>query len=116
MDHVGIYLSVLSQKYYITGHCVRSLEHGPLQPLRVPPVDLGQPRHLGQLPLHTLGVAVDPLQTVHVGVQDLANLIDGVFAVLGLGASVEVRDDLLQVLPHPRKLAVQILCQLKTEQ
>ena len=138
MDHVGIYLSVLSQKYYITCHCVRvhgSLQHGPLQPLRVPPVYLGQPRHLRQLPLHTLGVAVDPLQTVHVGVQDLrvttlrefsfggiyvfshlANLIDGVFAVLGLGASVQVRDDLLQVLPHPRELAVQILCQLKTEQ
>ena len=74
MDHVGIYLSVLSQtyyNYYITGHCVRLLQHGPLQPLRVPPVDLGQPRHLRQLPLHTLGAAVDPLQTVHVGVQDL---------------------------------------------
>ena len=74
MDHVGIYLSVLSQKYYITCHCVRvhgSLQHGPLQPLRVPPVDLRQPRHLRQLPLHALGVAVDPLQTVHVGVQDL---------------------------------------------
>ena len=48
-----------------------SLQHGPLQPLRVSPVDLGQPRHLSQLPLHTLGAAVNPLEAVHVRVEDL---------------------------------------------
>ena len=48
-----------------------SLQHGPLEPLRVAPVELGQPGHLGQLPLNALSVTVDPLKAVHVRVQDL---------------------------------------------
>ena len=48
-----------------------SLQHGPLEPLRVSPVDLGQPSHLSQLPLHALGAAVNPLEAVHVCVKDL---------------------------------------------
>ena len=70
-----IYLSHI-EIIIVYGHWVciphqPSLQHGPLEPLRVAPVELGQPGHLGQLPLHALGVAVDPLEAVHVGVQDL---------------------------------------------
>ena len=39
----------------------------------VPPVYLCQPGHWGELLLHGGGVALNPLQAVHMGVQDLNN-------------------------------------------
>ena len=66
-----------------------------------------------QLPLHTLCVAVDPLETVHVSVEHLSYLVDGVLAVLRLDTGVQVADYFLQIFSHPRQLTVQVLGKLK---
>lgn len=71
---------------------------------------LSQPGHLLQSSLHSCSIAVNPLQTVHVSIQNLPNLVHRVPVVLGLGRGVQVGDDLLQILTHPGQLPVQVLC------
>lgn len=72
-----------------------------------------QPRDLLKFPLHTLSVAVYPLETVHVSVENLPNLLDGVLAILRLDTGVQVADNFFQILAHPRQLSIQILGKLK---
>ena len=92
-------------------------------------MEFRQPPNLLQLSLHPLGVAVNPLEAVHVGVQNLnnnldhnhpltpekylSNLINWISAVLILGAGVGMGYNFLQILSHPCQLSIKILCKLK---
>jgi len=78
----------------------------------IPFLHVRDPGDLDQLLLDGAGVAVDPLQAVHVRVQDLGNLRHGVGGVGAPVPGVQVGNHLLEVFGHALELGIQILCQL----
>jgi len=56
---------------------------------------------------------VDPLQRIHVSIQDLTYLADWIIGILGAGTRVDVLDDFLQVFGHLPQLSINVFGHLK---
>jgi len=93
-------------------HFVFLLQDGPLKPIIIPSMNICQSSDISQPSLHSSSVGVDPLKTVHVSIQNLANLHHGIVGVDISVVRVEMFNDLSKILRHPLELSVKILCEL----